>query len=158
VADHSGATIVFGGREPQERGARVPTGATAQIAMSRQEKYRAAAVSRKVSPATIQEDLRGRDFTCNAIALSLNKTRAGAAGPAEWPGRPRAPRTARRQRLWILRRPHAPAAADAIGRAAGLRDRGTHRDAVANAREAEVEKAIQQACWEWNLKLIGRRG
>jgi tRNA nucleotidyltransferase/poly(A) polymerase len=50
---------------------------TAQIAMARLEKYARAGAKPQVSPATIQEDLRGRDFTCNAIALSLNKTSRG---------------------------------------------------------------------------------
>ena len=54
-----------------------PSGVTAQIAMSRQEKYARAGAKPQVSPATIQEDLRGRDFTCNAIALSLNKASRG---------------------------------------------------------------------------------
>jgi tRNA nucleotidyltransferase/poly(A) polymerase len=52
------------------------SGVTAQIAMSRQEKYGRGSKP-QVSPATIQEDLRGRDFTCNAIALSLNKASRG---------------------------------------------------------------------------------
>jgi len=51
------------------------TGVTAQIAMSRQERYGRG--KPQVSSATIQEDLRGRDFTCNAIALSLNKASRG---------------------------------------------------------------------------------
>src|SRR5882724_11656686 len=54
-----------------------PSGVTAQIAMSRQEKYARVGSRPQVSPATIQEDLRGRDFTCNAIALSLNKASRG---------------------------------------------------------------------------------
>jgi tRNA nucleotidyltransferase/poly(A) polymerase len=54
-----------------------PSGVTAQIAMSRQGKYARAGARPQVSPATIQEDLRGRDFTCNAIALSLNKASRG---------------------------------------------------------------------------------
>jgi len=54
-----------------------PTGVTAQIAMSRQEKSGRAGGKPQVTPATIQEDLRGRDFTCNAIALSLNKASRG---------------------------------------------------------------------------------
>jgi len=53
------------------------TGVTAQIAMSRQEKYARTGARPQVAPATIQEDLRGRDFTCNAIALSLNKASRG---------------------------------------------------------------------------------
>ena len=53
------------------------SGVTAQIAMSRQEKYARVGGKPQVSQATIQEDLRGRDFTCNAIALSLNKASRG---------------------------------------------------------------------------------
>jgi tRNA nucleotidyltransferase (CCA-adding enzyme) len=53
------------------------TGATLQIAMSRREKYPRAGAKPQVTPATIQEDLRGRDFTCNAIALSLNQASRG---------------------------------------------------------------------------------
>jgi tRNA nucleotidyltransferase (CCA-adding enzyme) len=52
-------------------------GVTAQIAMSRQEKYGRAGSRPQVSAATIQDDLRGRDFTVNAIALSLNKASRG---------------------------------------------------------------------------------
>jgi tRNA nucleotidyltransferase/poly(A) polymerase len=54
-----------------------PSGVTAQLAMARQEKYGRAGSRPQVSAATIQEDLRGRDFTCNAIALSLNKASRG---------------------------------------------------------------------------------
>jgi tRNA nucleotidyltransferase/poly(A) polymerase len=52
-------------------------GVTAQVAMSRLEKYGRMGSKPQVSPATIQEDLRGRDFTCNAIALSLNRASRG---------------------------------------------------------------------------------
>src|ERR1035438_7663990 len=54
-----------------------PDGVTAQVAMSRQEKRPARGAKVQIVPATIQEDLRGRDFTCNAIALSLNKASRG---------------------------------------------------------------------------------
>jgi tRNA nucleotidyltransferase/poly(A) polymerase len=53
------------------------SGVTAQIAMSRQEKYTRTGTKPRISAATIQEDLRGRDFTCNAIALSLNRASRG---------------------------------------------------------------------------------
>jgi tRNA nucleotidyltransferase/poly(A) polymerase len=53
------------------------SGVTASVAMSRQEKYAHSGAKPQVSQATIQEDLRGRDFTCNAIVLSLNKASRG---------------------------------------------------------------------------------
>jgi tRNA nucleotidyltransferase (CCA-adding enzyme) len=56
---------------------RFPGGVVAQIAMSRQEKRPRPGAKATIAPATIQEDLRGRDFTCNAIALSLNKASRG---------------------------------------------------------------------------------
>jgi tRNA nucleotidyltransferase/poly(A) polymerase len=54
-----------------------PSGVTAQVAMSRQEKYGRTGSKPTISSATIQDDLRGRDFTCNAIALSLNRASRG---------------------------------------------------------------------------------
>jgi tRNA nucleotidyltransferase/poly(A) polymerase len=54
-----------------------PGGVTAMVAMSKQLKFPRPGARPQVSPATIQEDLRGRDFTCNAIALSLNKSSRG---------------------------------------------------------------------------------
>lgn len=54
-----------------------PGGVTAEVAMSRQEKAGRPGGRPQVTPATIQDDLRGRDFTANAIALSLNKASRG---------------------------------------------------------------------------------
>lgn len=54
-----------------------PGGVTAQIAMARQEKYSKPAGKPQVTPATIHEDLRRRDFTVNAIALKLNRGSKG---------------------------------------------------------------------------------
>ncbi len=45
--------------------------------MARQEKYSKPGAKPQVQPATIHEDLRGRDFTVNAIALSLGKASRG---------------------------------------------------------------------------------
>ncbi|MGO9258279.1 MAG: hypothetical protein ACLQU1_18480 [Bryobacteraceae bacterium] len=54
-----------------------PGGITAKIGMARREKPGRNGAKPQITPATIQEDLRGRDFTCNAIALSLNKASRG---------------------------------------------------------------------------------
>jgi tRNA nucleotidyltransferase (CCA-adding enzyme) len=53
------------------------SGVTAQVAMSRTERYAKAGAKPQVTPASIQEDLRGRDFTVNAMALSLNRASRG---------------------------------------------------------------------------------
>jgi tRNA nucleotidyltransferase/poly(A) polymerase len=54
-----------------------PGGVTAQIAMARQERYGKPGTRPQVRPASIYDDLRGRDFTINAIALSLNPASRG---------------------------------------------------------------------------------
>src|SRR5436309_8011832 len=54
-----------------------PGGVTVEVGMSRQERYPKIGGRPQVTPATIQEDLRRRDFTVNAIALSLNRASRG---------------------------------------------------------------------------------
>lgn len=50
---------------------------SASISMARLEKYGKPGARPHVQPATIHEDLRGRDFTVNAVALSLGKASRG---------------------------------------------------------------------------------
>jgi tRNA nucleotidyltransferase (CCA-adding enzyme) len=54
-----------------------PGGVTAQVGMSRKERYAKSGSKPQVTPAAIQEDLCGRDFTINAMALSLNRASRG---------------------------------------------------------------------------------
>ena len=54
-----------------------PGKVTASISMARQEKFPKPGGKPQVQPATIHDDLRGRDFTVNAIALSLGKASRG---------------------------------------------------------------------------------
>jgi len=54
-----------------------PGGVHATIGMARQEKFNKPGEKPVVRPATIHEDLRGRDFTINSIALSLNPASRG---------------------------------------------------------------------------------
>src|ERR1700685_1367580 len=53
------------------------SGVHASAGMARQEKYSKPGTKPAVRPATIHEDLRGRDFTINSIALSLNPASRG---------------------------------------------------------------------------------
>ena len=50
----------------------LPGGVRAEISMARTERYEKAGKPPLIAPATIIEDLRRRDFTINAMALSLN--------------------------------------------------------------------------------------
>jgi len=77
VADKTGARVTSLDENRKSAELLMASGITMQIAMSRQEKYARSGAKPQVSPATIQEDLRGRDFTCNAIALSLNRASRG---------------------------------------------------------------------------------
>jgi tRNA nucleotidyltransferase (CCA-adding enzyme) len=77
AVEESGAQLVSSDENRKSAELVFPTGVTAQIAMSRQEKVSRTGARPQVTQATIQEDLRGRDFTCNAIALSLNRASRG---------------------------------------------------------------------------------
>jgi len=54
-----------------------PGGVRVELAMARQERFPKAGGRPQVTPATIHEDLRSRDFTINAAALSLNRASLG---------------------------------------------------------------------------------
>ena len=54
-----------------------PNGVRAEVGMARSEKYGKPGAPPQVTPGTIQEDLRRRDFAINAIALSLNRASRG---------------------------------------------------------------------------------
>ena len=54
-----------------------PGGVTTSLGMAHAEKFAKSGGKPQISPATIHEDLRARDFTVNAIALSLNRASLG---------------------------------------------------------------------------------
>lgn len=56
---------------------RFPGNVPVGIGMARQERYSKPGAKPQVQPATIHDDLLGRDFTVNAIALSLGKASRG---------------------------------------------------------------------------------
>src|SRR5256714_8655387 len=55
----------------------LPGNVRAEISMARTERYEKTGKPPVISPATIIEDLRRRDFTVNAMALSLNEGSRG---------------------------------------------------------------------------------
>jgi tRNA nucleotidyltransferase/poly(A) polymerase len=72
-----GATIVSTDELRKSVEMRFPGAVRAELAMARTEKFAKSGARPQVTPATIHEDLRCRDFTVNAIALSLNKASMG---------------------------------------------------------------------------------
>ncbi len=77
VAQRAGAEILSIDETRKSIELRFPGNVSASISMARQEKYSKPASKPQVQPATIHEDLRCRDFTVNAIALSLGKASRG---------------------------------------------------------------------------------
>ena len=73
----SGAVILSTDDLRKSAELRFPGGVTAELAMARVEKFPKFGGRPQISPSTIYEDLRCRDFTCNAVALSLNKASLG---------------------------------------------------------------------------------
>ena len=143
-------------RAPQERGVAVSHRRDRADRHVAPGKYPRGGAKPQVSPATIQEDLRGRDFTCNAIALSLNRASRGllldpmngladigrrelrAISPYGFYDDPT--RLLRLVRFRVR-----------LGFAVEERTRMQ----VANAREAEVEKLIPPRAMAEELKRIG---
>jgi len=77
VADKGGAKVTAVDEHRRSVDLLFKGGVSAEIAMARQERYTKAGGPPVVSPGTIHDDLRCRDFTINAIALSLNQASLG---------------------------------------------------------------------------------
>jgi tRNA nucleotidyltransferase (CCA-adding enzyme) len=77
VADRSAARILEIDENRRAAELIFPGAVTVEIGMSRLEKYGRTGSKPQVTPAFIQDDLRRRDFTINAIALSLNRGSRG---------------------------------------------------------------------------------
>jgi tRNA nucleotidyltransferase/poly(A) polymerase len=77
LAENAGAEVLSIDELKKSVELRFPGEVLASISMARQEKYSKPGAKPLISPATIHEDLQGRDFTVNAIALSLGKASRG---------------------------------------------------------------------------------
>jgi tRNA nucleotidyltransferase (CCA-adding enzyme) len=77
VAKKTGARVAEEDEHRKSVELAFPGGATAEVAMASQQQYSKPGGRPQVTPATIHEDLRYRDFTVNAIALSLNRASRG---------------------------------------------------------------------------------
>src|SRR5262249_21387796 len=77
LTEQSGARVLSVNERRRTLELLFPGGVTAEIGMSRRERYPKVGAAPQVTPATIQEDLRRRDFTVDAIALSLNRASRG---------------------------------------------------------------------------------
>ena len=70
--ERAGAVITFTDEDFKDLFLTLPGNARAEISMARTEVYEKVGKHPVVSPATLREDLKRRDFTVNAMALSLN--------------------------------------------------------------------------------------
>src|SRR4029077_12551075 len=70
--ERAGAVISAADEDLKTVYLRLPGSVRAEISMARTELYEKAGKPPSIAPATIIEDLRRRDFTVNAMALSLN--------------------------------------------------------------------------------------
>ena len=77
LAAKSGAEIVSIDDHKKSVELVFPGGVPVEIGMARTERYGKPGSRPQVTPATMHEDLRGRDFTINAMALSLHKASRG---------------------------------------------------------------------------------
>ena len=75
--EKAGAVIGDADNETRALLLTLPGGVRAEIAMARSEHYDKPGKPPQMAPATIIEDLRRRDFTVNAMALSLNEGSRG---------------------------------------------------------------------------------
>src|SRR5436305_5996414 len=155
LCETAGASLVSSDENRKSAELIFPSGVTAQLAISRQEKYARTGAKPHVTPATIQDDLRGRDFTCNAIALSLNRASRGLLldpmnGLADVERRElRAIST-----YGFFDDPSRLLRLIRFQVRLGFTVEERTRMQVANAREAEVEKLIPARAWSEELKRI----
>ena len=75
--ERAGAVVGDADDETRSLLVTLPGGVRAEIAMARSETYEKTGKPPVIAPATIIEDLRRRDFTVNAMALSLNEGSRG---------------------------------------------------------------------------------
>jgi len=77
LAAKTGAQIIFEDERRKCAQMLFPGRVTAELAMARQERYAKPGAEPQVAPATIHDDLLRRDFTINAVALSLARASRG---------------------------------------------------------------------------------
>jgi len=77
LAQRSGIKLLNEDEDRRAAELMFPGDVRAAVAMAHQARYGKAGTKPRIQPATIHEDLRGRDFSINSIALSLNRASRG---------------------------------------------------------------------------------